>query len=202
MSDAVLAVGLLLAERTSEAKRYRLVMDRFISTARLAPIVVASAGLFIAGLSAAGCQSTSPPGSVATKANYSATVTRVVDGDTIVVKYSDGRSDKVRFIGVDTPETHKPGTPIQCFGPEAERFTRAQLAGRRIGLELDREPRDRYGRLLAYIYLNGQRFEDTLLKLGYARQLTIRPNNRYARDLLALSIDAKRARRGLWNTCE
>ena len=153
--------------------------------------------LLVLCLGAAACQS----GSQVQAGDYTAVVSRVVDGDTIVVVYPDGRTDKVRMIGVDTPETHKPGTPVQCYGPEAERFTRKALDGKGVRLELDRDERDRYERLLAYVYIDGKRFEDQLLQRGFARQLTIRPNNRYARDFLALETTAKRQARGLWKSC-
>lgn len=140
-------------------------------------------------------------GEVTGDAQFTATVTRVVDGDTIVVRYDDGKTDKVRLIGVDTPETHKPGVDVQCFGPQAEQFTRTTLNGKRVRLELDRDERDRYDRLLAYVYVDGKRFEDELLRGGYARHLAIRPNTRYAREFLALETSAKLSRKGLWNAC-
>ncbi len=140
-------------------------------------------------------------GEVTGDARFTATVTRVIDGDTIVVRYDDAKTDKVRLIGVDTPETHKPGVAVQCFGPQAEQFTRSTLTGKRVRLELDRDERDRYDRLLAYVYVDGKRFEDELLRGGYARHLAIRPNTRYAREFLALETSAKRDRKGLWNAC-
>lgn len=132
---------------------------------------------------------------------FDAVVTRTVDGDTVKVRYSDGRTDTVRFIGVDTPETHKRGTPVQCYGPEAERFTRAQLAGRRVTLELDREPRDKYGRLLAYVLVGGAPFQLTLLQQGYGRLLVIAPNDARARTFAAAQLSARRSGRGLWAVC-
>ena len=75
------------------------------------------------------------------------------------------------------------------------------LAGRRVELELDVEHRDKYGRLLAYIYLDGRRFNDRLLELGYARVLVIPPNGVYARPMLQEQLAAKRARIGLWAAC-
>ena len=76
-------------------------------------------------------------------------VTRVVDGDTIEVRLG-GRVEDVRLIGVDTPETVKPDTPVQCFGPRASHFTQRRLDGRRVRLVFGAERRDVYGRLLAY----------------------------------------------------
>ena len=78
-------------------------------------------------------------------------VVRVVDGDTIHVRVGDTR-EKVRYIGVDTPESLKPGTPVQCFAKRASAFNHRLVAGERVRLVLDAEPRDRYGRLLAYVY--------------------------------------------------
>ncbi len=134
-------------------------------------------------------------------AHYDAVVTRDIDGDTVVVRYPNGRSDKVRILGVDTPETHKPGTPVQCYGPEASRFTEHALLGRTVRLELDQVARDKYGRLLAYVYVDGHRFDDALLRLGYARMLIIPPNGVHARAMLAAELEAKQARRGLWGAC-
>ncbi len=82
-----------------------------------------------------------------------ATVTQVVDGDTIDVRIG-GRDERVRLIGIDTPETKKPNTPIECYGPEASAFTASILpAGTQVRLERDVVGRDDYGRLLAYVHL-------------------------------------------------
>src|SRR4051794_7990152 len=78
-------------------------------------------------------------------------VTRVVDGDTIHVAVG-GRDETVRYIGVDTPESVKPGTPVQCFAKRASAFNDRLVAGERVRLVRDAEERDRYGRLLAYVY--------------------------------------------------
>lgn len=134
-------------------------------------------------------------------ATLSARVVDVVDGDTVRVALRGGRTETVRIIGVDTPETKKPGTPVQCFGPEASAYTEARLAGRSVSLELDTEQRDRYGRLLAYVRVDGRRFDDDLLRLGYGRLLVIPPNDRYGRALLGAESEARRARRGLWQAC-
>jgi micrococcal nuclease len=128
------------------------------------------------------------------------TVVRVVDGDTIdVVRGSD--SDTVRLLGINTPETHHPTKPVECFGPEAAAFTEEQLAGRSVQLEDDIEGRDRYGRRLAYVVVDGERFNDELLRRGYARLLVIEPNHAHARTMLREELDAKRAGRGLWSEC-
>ena len=131
------------------------------------------------------------------------TVVNVVDGDTIDVARSvDGRdTDTVRLLGVDTPETHHPTKPVECFGPEAASFTKEHLAGRSVQLEVDIEQRDRYGRRLAYVLVDGERFNDELLRRGYARLLVIEPNHAHARTMLREELDAKRAGRGLWSEC-
>ena len=103
-------------------------------------------------------------------------VVEVFDGDTIVVERG-GVRDTIRLLGVDTPETHHPTKPVQCFGPEASAYSRRRLYGQLVQLEDDVERHDIYGRHLAYVYLHGQRFEDELLKKGYARLLVIGPNH-------------------------
>lgn len=129
-----------------------------------------------------------------------AVVTDVVDGDTARVRTATG-TDTVRFLGVNTPETHHPTKGVECFGPEASAFTERALTGRRVTLELDVEHRDVYGRLLAYVLVGGVRFNDVLLHEGYARLLVIRPNGAHGREMLDEELAAKRARRGLWGAC-
>jgi micrococcal nuclease len=134
-----------------------------------------------------------------------ATVTRVVDGDTIDVDIG-GRRERVRLIGIDTPETKKPNTPVECYGPEASAFTAALLPdGTTVRIERDVVGRDDYGRLLGYVHLTGA---DTgtfvnleIVEQGYARPLTIEPNSTFARDFAAAARRAERAGRGLWAAC-
>ncbi len=127
-------------------------------------------------------------------------VVHVVDGDTIVVD-DRGRDTTVRLLGVDTPETVHPDEPVQCYGPEASAFTKAALTGRTVRLETDVERHDRYGRLLAYVVVDGHRFNDELLRRGYARLLVIPPNGMYARTMLGEELAARRAGAGLWSAC-
>ncbi len=131
-----------------------------------------------------------------------ARVIDVLDGDTIVVDLGDGTTDTVRLLGVDTPETHHPTKPVQCFGPEAAAFTTEQLTGAVVHLEPDVETRDLYGRRLAYVLVDGERFNDVLLRRGYARLLVIDPNRAHARTMLGEELDARRHGRGLWGACE
>ena len=136
-----------------------------------------------------------------TAAHLPATVISVVDGDTVVVRLRGGAVEKIRLLGVDTPEVVDPRKPVQCFGHVASDFTRSQLTGKRVSLELDAEQRDKYGRLLAYVILDGRRYNDELLERGYARFLVIPPNGSHARAMLREELDAMAARRGLWGEC-
>jgi len=129
-----------------------------------------------------------------------AEVTRVVDGDTIEVELPAGEED-VRLIGVDTPETVKPGEPVQCFGPEASAFTKDLLEGETVRLEFDRELRDVYDRLLAYVYVGDVFANAELIEGGFARTLEIEPNTSRAAELARLQQAAGRAGRGLWGAC-
>ena len=90
---------------------------------------------------------------------------------------------------------------MQCFGHVASAFTKSQLLGRRVTLELDAEQRDKYGRLLAYVLVGGHRFNDELLEHGYARFLVIPPNGSHARVMLREELAARAAARGLWGAC-
>lgn len=127
-------------------------------------------------------------------------VIRAVDGDTIEVDL-DGQVEDVRYIGVDTPETVKPDTPVQCFGPQASHFNHRLVEHRRVRLVFGVERRDVYGRLLAYVYLDGHLVNAELIRRGLARTLTIPPNDRFAGRLKRLEMAAARAGRGLWGAC-
>jgi micrococcal nuclease len=132
-----------------------------------------------------------------------ATVVRVIDGDTIVVRIG-GHDEDVRLIGIDTPETHKPNTPVECFGPEATaRMQQLLPAGTAVQLERDAEARDRYGRLLAYVYRasDGLFVERTMLDEGFAGVLAIAPNTAHRAELGAAVATAEAAGKGLWRAC-
>jgi endonuclease YncB( thermonuclease family) len=128
-------------------------------------------------------------------------VVQVLDGDTVVVQ-RDGRPETIRLLGVDTPETHHPRKPVQCYGPEASAYTASRLFGQLVRLEDDVERHDVYGRRLAYVYLHGANFEEELLRKGYARLLVIEPNHAHARDMLDEELNARARRVGLWGACE
>jgi micrococcal nuclease len=129
-----------------------------------------------------------------------ARVVRAIDGDTVEVRL-EGRLEDVRYIGVDTPETVKPDTPVQCFGERASHFDRRLVEGRRVRIVVGVEPRDVYGRLLGYVYL-GRRFVNAeLVRRGLARTLTIAPNDRFAPLFERLQTQAASQGRGLWGAC-
>ncbi len=128
-------------------------------------------------------------------AQDTALVSRVVDGDTI--ELSTG--EKVRLIGVDTPETVHPSKPIEFFGKEASAFTKSMVEGKRVRLEFDAEERDHYGRLLAYVYLEDGTFLNAeIVRQGYGQILSIPPNVKHADEFLKLQQEARDAGRGLW----
>ena len=132
-----------------------------------------------------------------------ATVTRVVDGDTIHVSIA-GHDETVRLIGINTPETVDPRSPVECFGEQAHEHT-AQLLpkGTRVRLVRDVEARDRYHRLLAYVYRakDGLFVNLELAQDGYADLLTFPPNVAHVDDFTAAVRDARDAGRGLWAAC-
>jgi micrococcal nuclease len=129
-------------------------------------------------------------------------VQRIVDGDTIRVSLA-GRSEPVRYIGVDTPESKKPGTAVQCFARRAAAENARLVRGERVRLVFDLERRDRFGRLLAYVYRarDGLFVNAALVRGGFARTLTVPPNVRFAGRFAALAAEARRAGRGLWSAC-
>lgn len=109
----------------------------------------------------------------------------------------------MRYIGVDTPETVRPGYPVECFGKAASAQNERLVAGERVRLVRDAEARDRYGRLLAYVYRerDGRFVNAALVRGGFAQPLTIAPNVRHAADFTRLAREARSARRGLWSAC-
>jgi micrococcal nuclease len=124
-------------------------------------------------------------------------VVRVVDGDTIHVRLGE-RLEKVRYIGVNTPEVHHPQRGVEAGGLEAMAVNEALTAGRRVRLELDVQERDRFGRLLAYVWVGELMVNAELVRRGYAQVMTVPPNVRYQALFLELQRDARRAGRGLW----
>jgi micrococcal nuclease len=124
-------------------------------------------------------------------------VERVVDGDTIEVRI-DGRPERVRYIGIDTPEST---ARTECFGEAAAAANRRLVQGREVRLDYGAEPRDRYGRLLAYVYAGETFVNAELIRRGYAKPLEIAPNVEHAAQLRRLAGSARRGRVGLWSRC-
>ncbi len=160
-------------------------------------------------ISCAACEASnaSTPTTVARGAvEANATVSYIVDGDTIDVVFDDNpdSEERIRLIGIDTPETKRPETPIECYGPEATAFTEALLpVGTSIRIERDTVNRDDFGRLLGYVYRadDGIFVNYETIRQGFATPLSIEPNTTYA----DLFVDAARAAEsddvGLWAAC-
>ena len=126
-------------------------------------------------------------------------LSRIVDGDTFLCRFPDGIEETIRLVGVNTPETSHQKKGVEYYGKEAKEFTRNTLSGKRVKLELDVQPRDRYGRLLAYVYLEDGTFINTLLvQEGYAQVMTVPPNVKYQDMFLKLQKEARENNRGLW----
>jgi micrococcal nuclease len=112
-----------------------------------------------------------------------------------------GAAETVRLIGVDTPEVDWYGGEGECFGPEAARYAQGRLSDRSVVLAFDRDPRDRYGRLLAYVILGSELFNLTLADAGYAVTLEVPPNTARAEELRAAEASARERGVGLWAAC-
>ncbi|MBI2690426.1 MAG: thermonuclease family protein [Solirubrobacterales bacterium] len=160
--------------------------------------LVVSANFLIEGDSSA----PSSKSSSASGAERTVTVLRVVDGDTILVRGANGRSERVRYIGVDTPESVKPDSPVECFGREASDFNKQLVQGRKVRLVPDAEPEDKYGRSLAFVYVGDTFVNAQLIRGGYARTIEIEPNTSKAGYLADLERVAIRTRKGLWRACD
>jgi micrococcal nuclease len=146
----------------------------------------------------AGCTARSAPA-----ATDQATVVRVIDGDTVEVAIG-GRDERVRLLGIDTPESVDPDRPVECHGPEASALTHSLLPdGTSVRLERDQEARDRYGRLLAYLFRadDGLFVNEAILAAGEAEILSIEPNHAYAARLAGAADGARATGAGLWGAC-
>lgn len=130
-------------------------------------------------------------------------VERVVDGDTVIV-LRDGAEERVRLLGIDTPESVKPDSPVECFGPEASARTAELLTGRSVWLEGDptQESVDQYGRTLAYAWLDESTLvNQVLVAEGYAYEYTYGVPGVHQEALAAAQDEASAARLGLWGAC-
>ncbi|MEI7971451.1 MAG: thermonuclease family protein [Actinomycetota bacterium] len=154
--------------------------------------------LFTFALLLSSCSTASP-----TTSPNLATVKHVVDGDTIDIAIS-GTTERVRFIGVNTPETKHPTKGVECYGPEASAYTEQLLPiGTKLRVERDVEARDKYGRLLLYVYIaNSNVFVnlDLVLK-GFARPMVFEPNTAHKTDFAQAATQAELHNVGLWQAC-
>ena len=159
--------------------------------------------LLALGLLFLACCSQSSAGSPSNKLKANATVTRVVDGDTIVV-LADGVEERVRLIGVNTPESVHPSKPVMCFGKEASKHLASLLnPNEAVQLVRDVEARDKYGRLLAYVYRaqDGLFINLELVTSGFANQYTFPPNVAHVEEFRAAAATARSQGVGLWSAC-
>lgn len=139
----------------------------------------------------------SPTPQVAAAQEELVTVTRVIDGDTIELE--DGR--KVRYIGIDTPETKAPNRPVECFGQQAAEFNRSLVEGQEVRLEKDVSETDRYGRLLRYVYQDDEFINLTLVSQGYAVASSYPPDIAKQEELRVAEAQAREVGAGLWSSC-
>ncbi len=157
--------------------------------------------LLLVAATAAGCAAVTPSGAPA--GGGEGVVVGVIDGDTVDVDFG-GNEERVRLIGVDTPESVDPDRPVQCYGAEASAFVKGLLPkGTHVRVERDVAPRDRYGRLLGYLYRSD---DDLLVNLvlveqGYADAVTFGDNEALYTTLAAAEATARDQGRGLWGAC-
>ena len=148
----------------------------------------------------ASCSNSSPPPNGKSDLGK---IADVIDGDTVDIDIN-GRTERVRLIGVNTPETKHPTKPIECFGPEASAYlTQLLPKGTRVRIERDVEARDRYGRMLLYLYLgsNDLFINLDLVARGYGTPMSIEPNTFHRNDFVRAAAQAEAADVGLWKAC-
>jgi micrococcal nuclease len=125
-----------------------------------------------------------------------ALVERAVDGDTLLL----ADHTRIRLLGVDTPETKRPEAPVEPWGPQAHEFTRTRVEGRMVRLEFDKERYDKYGRVLAYVYLDDWFLNEELIRAGMGRAITNHPySEAMKRRFRAAEREAREKRRGIWS---
>ncbi len=148
--------------------------------------------LFVAGVHPA-LSGTLPP----------AYVTEVIDGDTIAVAFEDGAEAHVRYLGIDTPELHHPARGEEELGKEAAALNASIVLGKTVFLERDVQSVDRYGRTLAWVWINGPRepalVNEKLVRLGYAMPFTLSPNVRHTERIIRAFREARSRNRGFWD---
>ncbi|XOB46405.1 MAG: thermonuclease family protein [Candidatus Nealsonbacteria bacterium] len=133
-----------------------------------------------------------------TKKEETYLVIKVIDGDTIEIE----KGYKVRYIGIDTPETVHPSKPVECFGIEASNKNKELVEGKKVRLEKDVSETDKYGRLLRYVYVNDVFVNDYLVRQGYAYASTYPPDVKYVEQFVQAQREARENDRGLWAACK
>jgi len=130
-----------------------------------------------------------------------ALIVRVIDGDTVIVLTSEGKEERVRLLLIDTPESVHPEEPVEKFGPESSKYAKEYLkAGDRVTLEKGNPERDKYERLLAYIWKDGVNFNLHMVKQGYAKVAYVfEPNTKYLDEFLEAQKKAKEKQMNIWS---
>ena len=132
-------------------------------------------------------------------------VVEVFDGDTVEVEFADGRKAKVRYLGVDTPETVAPNRPVGCYGYQASDRNKKLVDKKQIYLQKDTSDTDKYDRLLRYVYLKQDNgwvlLSDYLIRYGFGTVLSLPPDNKLTSQLLQAENEARTLERGLWKKC-
>lgn len=133
------------------------------------------------------------------KKGMEARVINVVDGDTVDVVLKNGGKERVRLLLIDTPETKHPRVGVQPFGKEASAYTEKHLSGKEVTLELDVSERDRYGRVLAYVWLDGRNYNELLVEKGLARVAVFPPDVKYVDQFREKQEEARQKGIGIWS---
>lgn len=131
------------------------------------------------------------------KTGEEAVVRRVIDGDTVELV----NGQRVRYIGIDTPELVHPQKPVECFGREAKAENQQLIEGKMVRMEKDISETDKYGRLLRYIYIGDTFVNEYLVRQGFAFASTYPPDVRYSKQFIAAQKEARENNRGLWGSC-
>lgn len=143
-------------------------------------------------------QPTAPFFSPTTMRGEEAIIIKIIDGDTAELK----TGEKVRYIGIDTPESVAPNKPVECFAKEAYEKNKTLVEGKTVVLVKDASDKDRYGRLLRYVYVGDVFLNAELVQNGYAKAIAYPPDTRFAEIFTALEKEAKEKKLGLWKVCE
>lgn len=173
------------------------VSDR-ISSKKYQLILVGAVSIFASGCELQQSEKNTDNITKEGKTAYNATVTRVVDGDTLEVNYK-GQSESVRLLLIDTPETVHPQKPKEPFGPEASQYVKDKLVGEKVRIEVGIEERDNYGRLLAYVFIEDETIQEMLLRNGLAATAYLYNDLRMLEDFHAAQQTAIDAEIGVWS---